>query len=140
MPRKNVRIELHHFPARVQPIVRKAAQRTLSGPHGNRSGCINFILISDQEIKKLNRKFRKVCRITDVISFRYSASPLEGDIFIGRGRSQKQARQQGHSWEKELAYLAIHGVLHLFGYTDYTPYARRKMFRRQDTIWQCLFS
>ena len=77
---------------------------------------INFIMVSDQEIKKLNTKFRKVRRITDVISFLVVPEMFIGDIYIAKGRSQKQAKKYANTWQ-ELVYLVIHGVLSV-GYTD----------------------
>ena len=105
-----------------------------------RSSEINIVLVSDKEIKKLNRKFRNVNRITDVISFKFGSKPLTGDIYIAAKRSKWQALDAGHGWDRELAYLVIHGILHLLGYTDYTPKERRRMFKKQDKIFQCLFS
>ncbi|MDR3113033.1 MAG: rRNA maturation RNase YbeY [Endomicrobium sp.] len=99
---------------------------------------INFIMVGDAEIKKLNIKYRKVRRITDVISFLVSKEFFIGDIYISKGRSQKNAKDYGNSWDKELAYLVIHGVLHLCGYTDYDPENKAKMFAKQDKIFQCL--
>ena len=92
-------------------------------------------MVSDPAIKKLNRRFRKVNRITDVISFRFSKRPLAGDIYISKGRSQKQAAACGNTWNEELCYLVLHGMLHLFDHTDYTPLERGKMFAVQDKIF-----
>jgi len=134
---------------------------------------INFIMVSDAEIKKLNIKYRRVRRITDVISFLVSKDYTPslrppsrnlavkdkiadqvrndktgrlgmsdffiGDVYISKGRSQKNAVSFGNSWDKELAYLVIHGVLHLCGYTDYDVKNKTKMFAKQDKIFQCLF-
>jgi probable rRNA maturation factor len=143
MAKLTEKINFHHFPPSVRALLAGAVRQTLltADPSAVSAGCdINFILVSDQEIKRLNRRFRRVNRITDVISFSYSTVPLSGDIYIARTRSLKQARREGHAWDKELSYLAIHGVLHLFGYTDYTPRARHRMFLLQDKIFLCLFS
>jgi probable rRNA maturation factor len=147
-------INFYHFPKRHEAFLERAAAATLDHLRPGGKGTINFILISDGDIRRMNRRFRKVRRITDVISFSYAGNPaalrtlppgpqqagITGDIYIGEGRSRKQAKRIGHPWEKELAYLVIHGVLHLFGYTDYTPPARKKMFKEQDHIFACLFS
>lgn len=74
-----------------------------------------------------------------MISFKFGSAPLSGDIYIASGRSKRQAKDAGHGWESEIAYLVIHGILHLLGYTDYTPKERLTMFRKQDKIFQCLF-
>jgi probable rRNA maturation factor len=101
---------------------------------------INFIMVSNQEIKKLNIKYRKVRRITDVISFLVVPELFIGDIYISKNRAQKQAKKYGNTWQQELSYLAIHGVLHLCGYTDYDVENKTKMFDKQDKIFKCLFS
>ncbi len=139
-PKSRVKIVCHNFPAKAVPLLERAARAALAADGHDGAGEVNFILISDPDIRAMNRKFRKVNRITDVISFRYEPDPLRGDIYIGRGRSKKQAGQQGHEWERELAYLAIHGTLHLRDHTDYTDRARKKMFRLQDSVFKCLFS
>jgi len=93
-----------------------------------------------QRNQKIEQKVQECQPITDVISFKFGSSPLAGDIYIARQRSKKQAKQAGHSWEKELAYLVIHGTLHLLDYEDYSARGRREMFSKQDKIFQCLFS
>jgi probable rRNA maturation factor len=95
-------------------------------------------MISDAEIKKLNIKYRKVRRITDVISFLVSKDFFIGDVYVSKGRSKKNAALYGNSWDAELAYLIIHGILHLCGYTDYDPENKTKMFAKQDKIFKCL--
>jgi probable rRNA maturation factor len=118
----------------MRKTVMRAGRLALALRPRARIGEINVILLADAKIKILNRRFRRVNRKTDVISFRYSQSPLEGDIFLSKGVSKKQAKLEGHPWADELAYLTIHGILHLFGYTDYTPCNRKKMFKIQDVI------
>lgn len=135
-----VTVGIHHFPARVKNLLARAVRAAFAHEKVREPGDINLIMVSDPEIRKLNRKFRKVHRITDVISFRYTRTPsVSGDIYISEGRSKKQARRMKHSWERELAYLTVHGILHLFDYTDYTPKERQRMFARQDVIWEKLF-
>jgi probable rRNA maturation factor len=63
-----------------------------------------------------------------------------GDIYISRKRSQRQAGKYSNTWQRELAYLIIHGILHLCGYTDYDDLSKAKMFAKQDKIFKCLFS
>ncbi len=143
------------------PALNKAARAALVKERVN-SFEVSVVLVSDKEIKKLNRKFRNVNRITDVISFKFisdvipvrrggggiqsfrrSRFPITasgmtriiGDIYISEGRSKKQAAEVGNTWIKELSYLVIHGVLHLLGYSDYTKHNRRKMFKIQDEIF-----
>lgn len=104
--------------------------------------------VTPMHIRRLNRQFRRVDRETDVISFRQDlagtptprtarrAGPrgLEGDIAINVSLARRQARQAGHSLAREMRLLWIHGLLHLLGYSDYDPAARRKMFARQAQL------
>jgi probable rRNA maturation factor len=98
-----------------------------------------FIMVDDKEIRKLNTKYRKTRRITDVISFLVVPEFFMGDIYISKTRSRKQAKEYANTWQQELAYLAIHGLLHLCGYTDYDAVNKTKMFAKQNKIFKWLF-
>lgn len=91
---------------------------------------ISIVLVSDTKIKELNRKYRKINRVTDVLAFDY------GEIFICLPRARRQAKKLGHSLKKELAILLIHGILHLAGYDDETKKDYNKIVRKQEEIWQ----
>jgi probable rRNA maturation factor len=127
------------FPKKHVKILKEATNLALKSEK-KRNYQINFIMLSDEEIKKLNIKYRKVRRITDVISFLIVPEIFAGDIYISKNRTQQQAKRYGNSWAQELAYLVIHGILHLCGYTDYDVENKSKMFAKQDKIFQCLFS
>jgi probable rRNA maturation factor len=83
------------------------------------------LVTSDQELRRLNREFRGKDKATDVLSF--PAGPLPegrgsvsgtrhlGDIAVSVGRARAQAREFGHSVEREIQILMLHGVLHLMG-------------------------
>ena len=128
-----------NFPQDKLPALKKAAITALKSEKIKNCD-INFIMVSDAEIKNLNIKYRKVRRITDVISFLVAPDIFAGDIYISGGRSKKNAAKYGNTWMQELAYLVIHGVLHLCGYSDYDPKNKSKMFAKQDKIFKCLFS
>ncbi|MDR1941490.1 MAG: rRNA maturation RNase YbeY [Endomicrobium sp.] len=133
------KINFAYFPENKTAFLKKAALLALKSEKIKKSA-INFIMVSDAEIKKLNSKYRKVRRITDVISFLVSKEFFSGDIYIAQTRSRKNALKYGNSWDNELAYLVIHAVLHLCGYTDYDPENKAKMFAKQDKIFKCLLS
>ncbi|MBN1621382.1 MAG: rRNA maturation RNase YbeY [Endomicrobiales bacterium] len=136
--KKNTLIRFYNLPGNFKPILTKAVKKTLKLKRNIRRSEINIILISDKAIKKLNNKFRKVNRITDVISFCYSSKPLVGEIYIAKERSKLQAKEQKHTWKKELIYLVIHGILHLLGFTDYTKNNSKKMFSKQNFVFKNL--
>ena len=81
---------------------------------------MNVALVSDRQIRQLNRTFRGVDKITDVLSFPVQpfppVLPSLGEIAIARGVARRQARAAGHSETTEWRVLALHGLLHLLGY------------------------
>jgi probable rRNA maturation factor len=84
-------------------------------------GEVIVAIVSDARIRALNRRFRQVDRVTDVLSFAETAGKrqkgsLLGEIAIARGVAARQARTAGHPMGTELRILALHGVLHLLGY------------------------
>jgi probable rRNA maturation factor len=86
-------------------------------------GTVSIALVSDARSRALNKRYRRVDRATDVLSFSADAgaesrfpNPLLGDIVIARGVASRQAREAGHSELTELRVLALHGLLHLLGY------------------------
>lgn len=107
----------------------------------------SLAIVSDQEIKKLNFVYRKKNRPTDVLSFCLAESkaraimPKEknidlGEIVISLPTARKQAREAGHSIEKEISILLIHGILHLFGYDHVKTKDRLIMERLEEKILQ----
>jgi probable rRNA maturation factor len=132
-------INFINFPNEYVDILKQAAILTLKS-NKKRKYQINFIMISDKEIKSLNTKYRKTRRITDVISFLVIPEKFVGDIYISNNRTKKQAKRYNNTWQEELSYLIIHGILHLCGYTDYDVKNKIKMFTKQDKIFKCLFS
>jgi probable rRNA maturation factor len=82
---------------------------------------VALAFVDNRAIKKLNRDFRKKDMPTDVLSFPYREKGPDGkfylgDIFISVARAFDQSRELGHSLERELEVLTIHGFLHLLGY------------------------
>lgn len=100
----------------------------------------NIIFVSKEEIQKINREYRKIDKVTDVISFALCddkdiiQTDELGDIFICVDRAIEQADEYGHSVTREMAFLAVHGYLHLCGYDHMTPEDEKIMFEKQDEI------
>ena len=100
----------------------------------------NIIFVSEDEIQRINKEFRHIDRVTDVISFAL-CDDLDnelldemGDIFICVKRAYDQAEEYGHSRKREFAFLAVHGYLHLCGFDHQTPEEEKIMFAKQDEI------
>jgi probable rRNA maturation factor len=91
-------------------------------------GLLTVAIVSDARVRGLNRQFRTIDRVTDVLSFPASAPPalrrgrpsddtdFLGDVVIAVGVAARHARAAGHSLGTELRVLALHGLLHLLGY------------------------
>ncbi len=84
---------------------------------------VSVLLVDDEQIQQLNLQYRKKNSPTDVLAFRQrdDDSPLFdsailGDIVISTPTAQRQAQEMGHSLERELKILLVHGLLHLLGY------------------------
>ncbi len=85
------------------------------------SNKIISVILTDQEVvRDLNRKYRNIDATTDVLSFSLSkidaAEPMLGEILIDVERAAQQAEEYGHTLIKEVAFLIMHGILHLIGY------------------------
>jgi len=116
----------------------------------NRECCISFV--SSERIREINRDFRNIDKVTDVISFALDdededMDPIKnfmasdenfvtsiGDIIISVDRAKEQAEDYGHSLERELGFLALHGFLHLNGYDHQTEEEEAEMTGLQQEI------
>ncbi len=105
---------------------------------------MNIIFVDKETIHQMNRDYRGIDRVTDVISFALHDNdemmdlPEEeielGDIFICVDKAIEQASEYGHSIEREIGFLAVHGYLHLCGYDHMTEEDEKVMFAKQDEI------
>lgn len=88
---------------------------------GNRDSSATIAFVSDQKIRELNRQFRGIDKATDVLSFPSDGSEDElGDIAVSVETAALQAKENGLSFENEIAQLILHGLLHLSGYDHET--------------------
>lgn len=83
-------------------------------------GEFSVLLTSSDEVRRLNREFRRKDKPTDVLSFPSEADGLAGDIAICVEIAREQASQHGHSLATELRILILHGILHLAGHDHET--------------------
>lgn len=102
----------------------------------------NIIFVDNERIHEINKEYRKVDRVTDVISFAlednqdivYEDFRLLGDIYIAIDIAYDQAIEYNHSREREVCFLATHGVLHLLGYDHMTEDEEKEMFGIQEEL------
>ncbi|MDK2980121.1 MAG: putative rRNA maturation factor [Chloroflexota bacterium] len=101
---------------------------------------LTVVIGSNADIQELNRDYRHIDAPTDVLSFVYDMKDPEtnarylGDIIISAEKLKEQAEQAGHSVDKELCTLIVHGVLHLYGYDHETEEGDPVMMPLQDQI------
>jgi len=115
------------------------AERVMQAEGCHPEAELSVIIGDDEWIRDLNREYRKKDRPTDVLAFPQDAAPagaapLLGDVAISADTAARQAEEQGHSFDRELALLLAHGILHLTGWTDETAAARGRMMDRAETI------
>lgn len=97
---------------------------------------ISLSFVGEEEIRTLNREYRNRDDITDVLSFPLEEdfpqeNELLGDIVLCVKRAEEQAREYGHSTERELIYLSIHSLFHLLGY-DHMEEEEKKIMRQKE--------
>ncbi len=102
----------------------------------------SVIFVGEEEILDINKIYRGIDKVTDVISFAFEDNGVIenkkiralGDIYICIPRAEEQAREYGHSIKRELSFLSVHGLLHLLGYDHMKKEEEEVMFKRQELI------
>jgi len=111
---------------------------------------VGLTITDDARIQEMNRQYRQVDAATDVLSFPLlSEADLKGrgdfvtapdglvhlgDVVVSLPRAREQAAEFGHSLQRELGYLIVHGLLHLLGYDHETEADQRRMREREEAI------
>lgn len=115
---------------------------------------VEFIFTDGEEIRRLNRELRNTDKVTDVLSFptmdgikgrslKGSEHPFEtdeeGNLLIGSvalccERAKEQALEYGHSYNRELHYLLVHGIMHCLGYDHMTDEEKAEMREKEEEI------
>ena len=136
----DVQTELDCLPADAEELIRRAVSQALK--NNGASGDVCVLITDAEEIQRLNASYRNIDRVTDVLTFpAWEGDAILcppdgylGDIAICFERAEAQAAEYGHSLERELAFLSVHGALHLLGYDHMQPDDEKKMFAKQDEI------
>ncbi len=109
------------------------AARTAAKSEGQ-SGIVSLLFADDEIIRGLNNQFREMNKPTDVLSFPADEPGFLGDIAISVPCALRQADEYGHSIEREIAFLTVHAMLHLFGYDHVDEAGETIMRNRQREI------
>ncbi len=110
----------------------------------NKKLYVNIVLTNPENIRKMNKEYRNIDKETDVLSFpmfeKYELEEREalnedilGDIVISIERVKEQAKEYGHSFERELSYMAVHGFYHLMGY-DHIDEKDKIIMRQKEEV------
>ncbi|MBQ2914530.1 MAG: rRNA maturation RNase YbeY [Clostridia bacterium] len=137
-----------------KPFIKRVLERALK--HLNQPSELlemSLSIVSPEQIQELNKSFREVDKVTDVLSFPTCDNPTRGaitvvcedvnpetdlvnigDIVICLERAKEQAKEYGHSLKRELAFLSLHGLLHLLGYDHIEEEDEKQMIALQKEI------
>lgn len=126
----------------IKKLIRSAIRNTLKYENFTRSCEVSVTIVDNEEIHRINSEQRGIDRATDVLSFPMFDDDFDdgeycilGDIVISAERTDEQAKEYQHSFEREIAFLTVHSVLHLLGYDHETsPEDEADMFGRQEKI------
>ena len=130
----------------LRALIRRAVNMTLKFEDFQRDCEVSVTLTDDIGIHALNLEHRGIDRPTDVLSFPMFDEDFDdgelcvlGDIVISLERAHTQAKEYGHSFEREVAFLTVHSTLHLLGYDhEEGKAAESEMFARQEMILELM--
>lgn len=126
-----------------------AAAQKVGELYGVENGEVSITLTNNDYIHELNRQYRGIDRPTDVLSFALNESEepevtggvdinVLGDLVISVERAEEQAKDFGHSVKREMAFLTVHGMLHLLGYDHMEEEERLEMEQEQRFVMEKL--
>ena len=130
-------------------LLTQAIKETIRLSGGPEEAEVSLMLVDDKRIHSLNQEYRGVDRPTDVLSFALQEDMEEepdavfeddmlGDIVISAERAREQAEEYGHSFEREIVYLAVHGTLHLLGYDHEEEKDKQEMRSKEEEVMAIL--
>ena len=131
-------------------ILKKVLEKCISQEKlSNKNLYINVVLTNPYNIRKMNNQYRNIDKETDVLSFpMFEKEELEklenanqdilGDIVISIEKVKEQAVEYEHSFERELAYMAVHGFYHLMGYDHMVENDKKEMRQKEENILEKL--
>ncbi len=131
------------IPAGFFPLLQELVRALLQAEGRGENEEIGLILVDDAYIRELNLAYRDRDRATDVLAFDLQdeasgqgEDTILGDVYISVERAAEQARDYGHSLQREVAFLAVHGILHLLGYDHQSSCQEADMDARQTFIME----
>lgn len=131
------------LPTGTRLLVRKACTATLVEEKFSEPAEVDVTFVTDEQIKAINLEFREIDSATDVLSFPlgengvYDTNPetgakMLGDVIISVEHAVDQAELYGHGFEREVAFLTVHSVLHLLGYDHVNGGLEQAIMREKE--------
>jgi len=126
---------IRHYPSLPVPVkkLQRLARLLYKSERIPLSRSISVIFCSDHTIRRLNARYRKIDRATDVLSFTIGDEDLQGEIYISLQRAAIQARRYHVTYREEVLRLFIHGFYHLLGFDHETKQDRLRMEQKEKT-------
>ena len=129
----------------LEELIEKVIRKTLEEKQIQQEGEVSIALVDNDYIQQLNKDYRQKDCPTDVLSFPMDGVEagegeylLLGDIIISLEKAQEQAKDYGHTLERELGFLTVHGMLHLLGQDHQEEEEARLMEQEQENILNSL--
>ncbi|MGI6332293.1 MAG: rRNA maturation RNase YbeY [Zhaonellaceae bacterium] len=137
---------IHLVTTELELLFKKVLEAVLQAEGETGQVEVSLVLVDDKKIQELNRDYRGIDRPTDVLSFPLREAVedegpkvsvdewLLGDIVVSMETALRQAEEYGHSLERELGFLIVHGCLHLLGYDHQREEERQVMREKEEAI------
>ncbi|MDE5584641.1 MAG: rRNA maturation RNase YbeY [Ruminococcus sp.] len=131
-------------PVGIRLLIRRCCQAVLATEHFGKDAEVSVSFVSNSEIKELNKVYRNKDSVTDVLSFPMTSEDGTeeinpetkavqlGDVVISLETAVKQAKNYGHSLEREVGFLTVHSMLHLLGYDHETSLLDQRIMREKE--------
>lgn len=132
------------IPEEMEPLLENLIMRVVEFEELDKFCEVSVLFVDNEKIRVMNRDYRDKDQATDVLSFpqyddvhgetEKEVHVLLGDIVISLERAMEQAKDFGHSLTRELCYLTVHSMFHLFGYDHMTEEDKKVMREREEKI------
>ena len=138
----------------LEAIIEKVIQKCFEVEHINPTSLYICVTLTDpKNIREINKEYRNIDKETDVLSFpmfekqeldeiiakrKFEHEDVLGDIVISIARVEEQAKEYGHSFERELSYMVVHGFYHVMGYDHIKEEDKQKMRPKEEKILNAL--
>ena len=133
------------IPSGLRMLIRRACIAVLRNEKFRGNAEVSVTFVDNDEIRRLNAKFRDIDSATDVLSFpmgengKYdinhaTGAKILGDVVLSMEKAQQQAEEFEHSFEREVCYLTVHSMLHLLGYDHMVNEEKAVMRAKEEEV------